>query len=133
MRGATLVLLFSKCSSKQRLNTQYREKIRRDHRANKLLCCAASGEREPIIPPSGDRFKRLRSPLPIEQVRIRDGILLAAPPCLIQDHKTIRIGEWNGMEQRAVNNAVDGGIRTNPKRERNHRGTREAEIFPKGP
>ena len=37
------------------------------------------------------------------------------------------------MEQRAVNNAVDGGIRTNPKRERNHRGTHEAEIFPKGP
>src|SRR2546430_7797309 len=52
-----------------------------------------SSERERVVPHAGDSFERLGPLLPVQQIGIRDSVLLVARRLLVEGHKTIRIWE----------------------------------------
>lgn len=83
---------------------------------------SAAGERERGVSHAGNGLECLRLTLPVEQIGIRDGILLVAGCFLIQRYKTTRVRKRNGMEKDAIDDAEDRRIPPYTQAESEQRG-----------
>jgi hypothetical protein len=109
-----------------RHNAQSREKAGGHPNAHEVFGSSRSGEIEVMKCECGHTIKRLRSPFPILEVRIRNFELRNIPPVLPEENETIGRWERQGRENHSLHDTEHRGVRSNAQGEREHRNSGEA-------
>lgn len=132
--SAALIFLFREHPAKHRLHTKNSKQIRGNSQARDLLRIAAARQSKSVPSDASDCFKRLGLALPIQQVRIRNSVPVPTlGKGLVKRGETIGFGEPRGVQQRAIDDAVDGRIGADAKRQCKKHGEGEARTAAKRP
>jgi hypothetical protein len=82
------------------------------------LRIAAACKCKRLVAHPGDCLKCVALLLPVQQVRVRNGIFIPALwQRLVERGETIGFREWNRVQKRSVNDPEDGCIRANAQRQ----------------
>ena len=105
-------------ASQQRLNTERREELRRDHLRVERRRLAVSRQRQRSRPPRGEGLQRTTVPLPVQPVCRGDRDLVAGRRHRFVDRQqtfAVRIGK--GTQEKLIDDGEDGCIATDAERE----------------
>jgi len=121
-------LLVREHTSDHRRDAEHGEKRRRDVLHDELLRVAGFGQVDPRLGIGSDALERSGTLAPPNEVRRRDGVRPAGPPCVRfpQDDDLARVAIWQAFDQDGMHQRENRRVGTNPERERHHGDRREA-------
>ena len=102
------------------------EEIRGDHGTAEALRLVRAGEVVVLIAVDGHRRERLRHALPVEEIQVADRPFVESRRVVVDGGELAGVGIGERVEQHAVDDGEERGVRADAEREGEHGGRREA-------